>query len=81
MGGTGFRRRADQEALSPTELSRPLSALEKDVAFDCVAAMLTAKTLDSSISGVLKNHWELLPRGPGVYLKPCERQQDAAHDL
>lgn len=45
---------ADQEALSPTELSRPLSALEKDVAFDCVAAMLTAKTLDSSISGVLK---------------------------
>ncbi len=43
-----------QGTVRSTELDRPLSTLEKDVAFDCVATMLTAKTLDASINGVLK---------------------------
>lgn len=34
--------------------TRPLSEREKDVALDCVSAMLSAKTLDASIGGVLR---------------------------
>ena len=44
----------DRVSIHSAEMARPLSALEKDVAFDCVAGMLTAKTLDASLLGVLK---------------------------
>ena len=44
----------DQGSVRSAELERPLSVLEKDVAFDCVTTMLTAKTLDDSLTGVLK---------------------------
>ena len=36
------------------ELERPLSEREKDVALDCVSGMLTARTLDASLRGVLQ---------------------------
>ena len=36
------------------EMQRPLSEQEKDVALDCVSAMLSARTLDDSLLGVLR---------------------------
>lgn len=44
----------DQGSIRSAELARPLSVPEKDVAFDCVTTMLTAKTLDDSLNGVLR---------------------------
>lgn len=41
-------------AVRSEEMGRPLSVPEKDVAFDCVTTMLTSKTLDASVTGVLK---------------------------
>ena len=44
----------DQVSIHASEMERPLSEPEKDVALDCVSAMLTAKTLDASLLGVLQ---------------------------
>lgn len=37
-----------------SEMKRPLSDQEKDIALDCVSAMLGARTLDASLMGVLQ---------------------------
>ena len=47
------RRRGDQVTVHQTEMERPLSEQEKDVAFRCVSAMLAADSLESSIHSVL----------------------------
>ena len=44
----------DRISVHTSEMDRPLSEREKDVALDCVSAMLTAKTLDASLMGVLQ---------------------------
>lgn len=44
----------DRVFVRTAEMARPLSEQEKDVAFDCVSAMLTARSLDDSLIGVLK---------------------------
>ena len=44
----------DQVLVRSAEMERPLSIQEKDVAFDCMSAMLAARTLDASLSGVLR---------------------------
>lgn len=44
----------DEVAVHASEMTRPLSEQEKDVAFDCVSTMLMAKTLDASLLGVLQ---------------------------
>lgn len=44
----------DEVSVHLTEMARPLSEREKDVAFDCVSTMLTARTLDASLVGVLR---------------------------
>ena len=46
--------REEQVTIRSDELGRPLSDREKDVALDCVSAMLTARTLDASLLGVLR---------------------------
>ena len=50
--------REDQEdqvsVVRPLDLERPLSEQEKDVALDCMSAMLSARTLDVSLRGVLQ---------------------------
>ena len=43
----------DQITIHHTEMSRPLSEGEKDVALRCVSAMLSAESMDSSIRSVL----------------------------
>lgn len=43
-----------QVAVQPEEFSRALSAGEKDAAMACMEAMLAARTLDTSLSGVLR---------------------------
>ena len=48
------REQDDQVAVHSSEMARPLSEREKDVALDCVSTMLTARTLDASITGVLQ---------------------------
>ena len=45
----------DQVAVLPPDRSRPLTDGEKEVAFNCMSAMLSAQTLDDSICGVLRN--------------------------
>ena len=40
--------------IQPAELGRALSDREKDVALDCVSAMLSARTLEASLRGVLE---------------------------
>lgn len=46
---------SDEEvAVHDAEMRRPLSEQEKDVALDCVSGMLTAKTLNASLMGVLQ---------------------------
>lgn len=45
----------EQIAVLAGELSRPLSEGEKDVAFNCMGAMLSASSLENSILGVLRN--------------------------
>ena len=44
----------DRISVHTSEMERPLSEREKDVALDCVSAMLTARTLDASLMGVLQ---------------------------
>ena len=44
----------DEVAIHSGEMLRPLSESEKDVALDCVSGMLTARTLDASLMGVLQ---------------------------
>ena len=44
----------NQVSVHSEEMARPLSAEEKDVALDCVSSMLTAKSLDASLQGVLQ---------------------------
>ena len=44
----------DRVSAHTTEMGRPLSEQEKDVALDCVTTMLTARTLDASLMGVLR---------------------------
>lgn len=41
-------------AVHAWEMKRPLSEQEKDVALDCVSAMLSARTLNASLMGVLQ---------------------------
>ena len=43
----------DQVTVHQTEMERPLSQGEKDVAFRCVSAMLSADTLEASLKSVL----------------------------
>lgn len=45
--------REDRITVHQTEMERPLSDREKDVAFQCVSAMLSSDSLDSSIRSVL----------------------------
>ena len=45
---------ADQVSVHAAEMDRPLSEQEKDVALDCVSTLLTARTLDASLQGVLQ---------------------------
>ena len=46
---------SDEEvSIHDSEMRRPLSEQEKDVALDCVSGMLTAKTLNASLMGVLQ---------------------------
>lgn len=47
-------KKEDHVAVHSTEMLRPLSEREKDVAFDCVSTMLTARTLDASLIGTLQ---------------------------
>lgn len=44
----------DHISIHTSEMERPLSEPEKDVALDCVSTMLTARTLDASLMGVLQ---------------------------
>ena len=44
----------DRVSAHTTEMGRPLPEQEQDVAPDCVATMLTARTLDASLMGVLR---------------------------
>lgn len=44
----------NQTAVHTGESLRPLSAEEKDVAIECMTLMLTSKTLETSLNGVLK---------------------------
>ena len=44
----------EQVAVHSSEMDRPLSEREKDVALDCVSAMLAARTLDASLKSVLQ---------------------------
>lgn len=44
----------DQISIHAPEMARSLSEREKDVALDCMSAMLTARTLDASLLGVLQ---------------------------
>lgn len=44
----------DRVSIHTTEMSRLLSAPEKDLALDSMSTMLAAKTLDASLSGVLR---------------------------
>ena len=44
----------DHISIHTTEMERPLSEPEKDVALDCVSTMLSARTLDASLLGVLQ---------------------------
>ncbi|MBM6829297.1 EAL domain-containing protein [Anaerotignum lactatifermentans] len=48
-----FSSKDDQVTLGRTEMDRPLSEPEKDVALQCVSAMLTSNSLESSIHSVL----------------------------
>ena len=43
-----------QGTVRPMEMDRPLSEREKDVALSCVSVMLSARTLDASLRGVLE---------------------------
>ena len=45
----------DQISVLSAEARRPLTDSEKEVAFNCMSAMLGAATLEDSISGVLRN--------------------------
>ncbi len=44
----------DGVPIHASEMKRPLSEQEKDVALECVSAMLAARTLDASLMGVLQ---------------------------
>lgn len=44
----------DCVAVHASEMERPLTEPEKDVALDCVSTMLAARTLDASLMGVLQ---------------------------
>ena len=44
----------DQVSVYSSEMTRPLSEQEKDVALDCVSTMLSARTLDAALLGVLQ---------------------------
>ena len=46
-------RREDQVTVHHTEMNRPLSEGEKDVAFRCMSAMLSADSLEASLHSVL----------------------------
>ena len=45
---------AERVAVHMSEMERPLSESEKDVALDCVSSMLAARSLDSSLHSVLR---------------------------
>lgn len=44
----------EQVFIHASEMERPLSEQEKDVALDCVSTMLSARTLDASLTGVMQ---------------------------
>ena len=44
----------DQICIHASEMARPLSEQEKDVALDCMSTMLAAKSLDAALLGVLR---------------------------
>ncbi len=46
--------KSDRVAIHSEEMKRPLSELEKDVAFHCMSAMLSADSLEASVQNVLK---------------------------
>ena len=45
----------DEVCVHSSEMDRPLSESEKDVALECVSTMLNAKSLDASLMGVLRS--------------------------
>lgn len=47
-------RRDDRVAVHVEEMKRPLSQGERDVAFHCMSAMLSADSLEASVQGVLE---------------------------
>ena len=75
-GGDG-----DEVSVCTAEMKRPLSEPEKDLALDCLSAMLSARTLNAALLGVLQalgsyyradRVYTLMP-GSYTHLSACRR--------